>query len=207
MNSRVDCLSDLGAEVLRIEPPEGSPARGMHPMTGGQSLFFTVRNAGKLGVVLNLSQDPDRDRLHELLACSDVVIDSAEPGAWADSGLDADDLAARHPHLIVCSITSYGRTGPYAGRDVPCAVLDATGGMAFKAGVPAREPLLPPGNIADDTASMHAVFAIECAPHPATRHRCRAGTRRLGQRGHRPDRGLVTVELDPFARRRYAQPR
>ena len=55
-------LSDLGAEVLRIEPPEGSPARGMHPMTGGQSLFFTVRNAGKLGVVLNLGQDPDRDR-------------------------------------------------------------------------------------------------------------------------------------------------
>lgn len=156
-------LSDLGAEVLRVEPPEGSPARTMHPMTGSQSLFFTVRNAGKLGVALNLSQDPDRARLHDVLACSDVVIDSAEPGAWADSGLDADDLARRHPHLIVCSITSYGRSGPYAGRDVPCAVLDATGGMAFKAGVPDREPLLPPGNIADDTASMHAVFAIECA--------------------------------------------
>lgn len=156
-------LSDLGAEVVRVEPPEGSPARSLPPMAGDQSLFFTVRNAGKLGVALDLSQDPDRDRLHELLACSDVVIDSAEPGSWADSGLDADDLAARHPHLIVCSITSYGRTGPYAGRDVPCAVLDATGGMAFKAGVPDREPLLPPGNIADDTASMHAVFAIECA--------------------------------------------
>ncbi len=156
-------LSDLGAEVLRVEPPEGSPARTMHPMTGGHSLFFATRNAGKLGVALDLSQDPERDRLHELLACSDVVLDSAEPGSWADSGIDADDLAARHPHLIVCSITSYGRTGPYAGRDVPCAVLDATGGMAFKAGVPDREPLLPPGNIADDTASMHAVFAIECA--------------------------------------------
>lgn len=156
-------LSDLGAEVLRVEPPEGSPARTMDPMTGGHSLFFATRNAGKLGVALDLSQDPERDRLHELLACSDVVLDSAEPGSWANSGIDADDLAARHPHLIVCSITSYGRTGPYAGRDVPCAVLDATGGMAFKAGVPDREPLLPPGNIADDTASMHAVFAIECA--------------------------------------------
>ncbi len=156
-------LADLGAEVLRVEPPEGSPARGMHPLVGDHSLFFTFRNAGKRGVALDLSQDPDRDRLHELLAHSDVVIDSAEPGSWADSGLDADGLAARHPHLIVCSITSYGRTGPYAGRDVPCAVIDATAGMAFKAGVPEREPLLPPGNIADDTASMHAVFAIECA--------------------------------------------
>ena len=156
-------LADLGAEVVRVEPPEGSPARSLPPLVGDHSLFFTFRNAGKRGVALDLSQDPDRDRLHELLAHSDVVIDSAEPGSWADSGLDADDLAARHPHLIVCSITSYGRTGPYAGRDVPCAVIDATAGMAFKAGVPDREPLLPPGNIADDTASMHAVFAIECA--------------------------------------------
>ena len=156
-------LADLGAEVLRVEPPGGSPARSMLPVVGDQSLFFTFRNAGKKGVELDLSNDPDRERLHELLACSDVVIDSAEPGSWADSGLDADDLARRHPHLIVCSITAYGRTGPYAGRDVPCAVIDATAGMAFKAGVPEREPLLPPGNIADDTASMHAVFAIECA--------------------------------------------
>jgi len=156
-------LADLGAEVIRVEPPDGSPARALPPLVDEYSLFFAFRNAGKAGVVLDLSKDPDRDRLHQLLACSDVVIDSAEPGSWADSGLDADDLASRHPHLIVCSITSYGRIGPYAGRDVPCAVIDATGGMAFKAGVPEREPLLPPGSIADDTASMHAVFAIECA--------------------------------------------
>lgn len=156
-------LSDLGAEVIRIEPPEGSPARALPPLVDGVSMFFAFRNLGKRSVALDLSQDEDRDRLHNLLACSDVVIDSAEPGSWGDSGLDADDLAARHPHLIVCSITAYGRTGPYAGRDVPCAVLDATGGMAFKAGLPDREPLLPPGTIADDTAGMHAVFAIECA--------------------------------------------
>jgi len=156
-------LSDLGADVLRVEPPEGSPARKLPPLVDGVSLFFAFRNIGKRSVALDLSQDTDRERLHQLLACSDVVIDSAEPGSWGESGLDADDLASRHPHLIVCSITAYGRTGPYAGRDVPCAVLDATGGMAFKAGVPDREPLLPPGTIADDTAGMHAVFAIECA--------------------------------------------
>ena len=86
----------------------------MLPLVGDQSLFFTFRNAGKKGVELDLRNDPDRERLHELLACSDVLIDSAEPGSWADSGLDADDLARRHPHLIVCSITAYGRTGPYA---------------------------------------------------------------------------------------------
>ncbi len=160
-------LSDLGAEVIRVEPPGGSPSRRMHPRVGDHSLFFTFRNAGKLGVVLDLDQPADRERLHDLLARSDVLIDSAEPGARRagdpDGGLDADELGARHPHLVVCSITNYGRSGPYAGRDVPNAVIDATSGMAFKAGLAEREPLLPPGNIADDTASMHAAFAVLCA--------------------------------------------
>jgi len=156
-------LSDLGAEVIRVEPPGGSPSRHMPPTDGDHSLFFTFRNAGKLGVELDLSIGFDRERLHNLLGCSDVVIDSAEPGSWAACGLDVDDLTTRHPHLVCASITAYGRTGPYAGRDVPDAVIEATGGMAFKAGLPDREPLIPPGLIADDTASMTAAFAILCA--------------------------------------------
>jgi len=99
-------LSDLGAEVIRVEPPGGSPSRSMPPADGDHSLFFTFRNVGKLGVVLDLSAEPDRERLQDLLACSDVLIDSAEPGSWADSGLDVDDLAKRHPHLICASITA-----------------------------------------------------------------------------------------------------
>ncbi len=146
-----------------MEPPGGSPSRQMPPIDGEHSLFFTFRNAGKLGVELDLSREADRVRIHDLLAGSDVVIDSTEPGLWGNSGLDADDLAARHRHLICASITAYGRTGPYAGRDVPDAVIEASGGMAFKAGVPDREPLLPPGLIADDTASMIGAFAILCA--------------------------------------------
>jgi len=156
-------LSDLGAEVIRVEPPGGSPSRTMPPADGDHSLFFTFRNAGKLGVELDLATDTDRERLHRLLECSDVVIDSAEPGSWAGTGLDAGDLEKRHPHLVCASITAYGRTGPYAGRDVPNAVIEATGGMAFKAGLPDREPLLPPGLIADDTASMTGAFAVLCA--------------------------------------------
>jgi len=155
-------LSDLGAEVIRVEPPNGSDSRSLPPLVGDHSLFFTFRNAGKLSVGLDLSITKDVERFEELLAHSDVLIDSAEPGTRDDS-LSPETIAKRHPHLIVTSITAYGRTGPYAGRDVPNAVLDATGGMAFKAGAADREPLLPPGNVADDTASMHGVFAIECA--------------------------------------------
>ncbi len=156
-------LSDLGADVIRIEPPGGSPSRRMAPVDGDHSLFWTFRNCGKRSVVVDLSSAGDRERLHGLIAASDIVIDSAEPTAHADPGLEAEALFERHPHLIVASITAYGRTGPWAGRDVPNAVIDATGGMAFKAGTHEGGPILPPGNIADDTASFTTAFGILCA--------------------------------------------
>lgn len=156
-------LSDLGAEVVRIEPMGGSPSRRMAPLDGDHSLFWTYRNCGKLSVALDLDLDDERARLHELLAHSDVVLVSDEPGTQVGTGLDAADLAERHPHLVVTSITAYGRTGPYSGRDVPDAVIEATGGMAFKAGTHDGGPILPPGLIGDDTASVMAVWAVLCA--------------------------------------------
>ena len=156
-------LSDLGADVIRVESPGGSPTRSMAPIDGDHSLFWTFRNCGKLSVVLDLSHSDDRARLHQLLGASDVVIDSAEPGSRPASELDADELFERHPHLIVASITAYGRTGPWAGRDVPNAVVEATGGMVFKAGTHEGGPIFPPGNIADDTASFTTAFGIMCA--------------------------------------------
>lgn len=156
-------LSDLGADVVRIEEPGGSPSRSKPPIDGDHSLFWTFRNCGKRSAVVDLSDDEGRRRLRGLIYASDVVIDSTEPGAHADPSLDADELLAQYPHLVVASITAYGRTGPWAGRDVPNAVVDATGGMAFKAGTHEGGPILPPGNIADDTASVTTAFGILCA--------------------------------------------
>ena len=156
-------LSDLGADVVRVEPPGGSPSRRMAPIDGDHSLFWTFRNCGKRSAVVDLTSAGDLERLHRLIAASDVVIDSAEPDTHADPGLDAEALLERHPQLIVASITAYGRTGPWAGRDVPNAVIDATGGMAFKAGTHEGGPILPPGNIADDTASFTTAFGVLCA--------------------------------------------
>lgn len=156
-------LSDLGARVIKVEQTGGSPSRALPPIDDGHSLYWTFRNAGKLGVELDLESDDGREKLHELLAHSDVVIDSAEPGTRDGTGLDVDDMHARHPHLIAASITAYGRFGPYAGRDVPDAVIEATGGMTFKAGAADRAPILPPGRIGDDTASMTTAFGILCA--------------------------------------------
>ena len=162
-------LSDLGADVVMVEPPEGSPSRKLpplDPLTPEHSLFFTMRSCGKRSVVLDLGAADGRASLEALLAGADVLIDSAEPGAHAAAGrpeLEAEALAARHRHLVVASVTAYGRTGPYAGRDVPGSVIDATSGMCWKAGLPEREPLMPPGNISGDVAGLVAAFAIVCA--------------------------------------------
>ena len=162
-------LSDLGADVMMVEPPEGSPSRKLpplDPLTPEHSLFFTMRSCGKRSAVLDLGAADGRASLEALLAGADVLIDSAEPGAHAAAGrpeMEAEALAARHRHLVVASVTAYGRTGPYAGRDVPGSVIDATSGMCWKAGLPEREPLMPPGNISGDVAGLVAAFAIVCA--------------------------------------------
>ena len=162
-------LSDLGADVVMVEPPEGSPSRKLpplDPLTPEHSLFFTMRSCGKRSVVLDLGAADGRASLEALLAGADALIDSAEPGAHAAAGrpeLEAEALAARHRHLVVASVTAYGRTGPYARRDVPGSVIDATSGMCWKAGLPEREPLMPPGNISGDVAGLVAAFAIVCA--------------------------------------------
>ena len=162
-------LSDLGADVVMVEPPEGSPSRKLpplDPLTPEHSLFFTMRSCGKRSVVLDLGAADGRASLEALLAGADVLIDSAEPGAHTAAGrptLEAEALAARHRHLVVASVTAYGCTGPYAGRDVPGSVIDATSGMCWKAGLPEREPLMPPGNISGDVAGLVAAFAIVCA--------------------------------------------
>ena len=159
-------LSDLGAEVVKAEPPAGSPSRRLPPLDGDHSLFFTMRNCGKLSAVVDLAAPDGPERLHELLASADVLIDSAEPGARAAAGLEgleAEAVAARHPHLAVVSITAYGRTGPYAGRDVCGSVIDATSGLCWKAGLPERVPLMPPGHLSGDVASLIGAFAAVCA--------------------------------------------
>ena len=152
-------LGDLGAEVVKVEPPGGSPARTTAPVRRGVSLAFALRNAGKLGVALDLDDALDVDRFHELLDHADVLITSGVRLA----GLDTRDLATRHRHLVAAALTPFGLDGPYADWTATDAVLAASGGFAFKAGVPEDSPLLPPGHLVDDAASITSAFGILCA--------------------------------------------
>jgi len=152
-------LGDLGAEVVKVEPPDGSPARDLAPIRQGVSLSFAMRNAGKLGVALDLDDAGDRERFAELLRHADVVVTNTPTVA----GQTVQELSDANPHLVVAAATTYGLTGPWSGRVATDQVLSATGGMTFKAGVPTREPLPAPGQFCNDVASSVVAWAILCA--------------------------------------------
>jgi len=153
-------LADLGAEVIKVEPPEGSAARALAPIRKGVSLSWAVNNAGKRSVVLDLTTQADRDRLDTLAAHSDVIVC---PSGTVAPGLSVQDLAAEHRHLVVAALTPYGLTGPWSEWQATDQVLSATGGMTFKAGTLNREPIPAPGQFSNDVAASSATWAILCA--------------------------------------------
>ena len=145
-------LGDLGAEVVKVEPPGGAASRQAAPVREGVSLGWAFRNGAKLSIEI----DPERDaaELARLLAAADVLLTN-DP---ADAA-----LADAHPALVVAVVTAYGLTGPYAGWAATDGVIAATAAQAFKAGIPEREPLPPPSRYCDHIASTTTAFAVLCA--------------------------------------------
>jgi crotonobetainyl-CoA:carnitine CoA-transferase CaiB-like acyl-CoA transferase len=110
-------LADLGAEVVKIEPPGGDPMRQIGPPDGdGVSAFYKLVNAGKTVVRLNLKDPEGRDALIALVARADALIESFRPGTLVRLGLDPDTLRASNPRLIHSALSGFGRDGPYAER-------------------------------------------------------------------------------------------
>lgn len=102
-------LADLGAEVIKVEPPEGDPARPLVPL-------FEALNHGKESRRIDFRQSTDLDRLREWVANADVMLDSFRPGVLDAMGLGFERLRGIQPALVMCSITGYGQDGPWAGR-------------------------------------------------------------------------------------------
>ena len=121
-------LSDLGADVLKVEPPGGDPFRYFR----GQSYSpnFIAFNRGKKSMVLDLRTDAGRDVLLKLIARADVLLDNYRAGVMERLGLGAEVLRAANPRLIHCSITGFGTSGPYSARPSYDNVALALSGMA-----------------------------------------------------------------------------
>ena len=152
-------LADLGAEVIRIEPPGGAASRRRPPLHAGISLHFATHNANKLGVTLDLHDPADRRRLLELVDGADFLIETERPGVLDRIGLGMGSLRERNPSLVIVSVTDFGQTGPYRDWVATNATQIALGGELSRSGVPGRAPVLPPGALADECAAVQAAFA------------------------------------------------
>jgi crotonobetainyl-CoA:carnitine CoA-transferase CaiB-like acyl-CoA transferase len=152
-------LADMGADVVRVEPPDGAPSRRLPPFHQDHSLFFAVRNSNKRGAVMDIDTSSGRARLLELLRRADIWIETSRPGHLGTAGLDPAEVARDLDHLIVTSITDFGQTGPYRDWDATDPVLVALGGELFRSGVVGKPPLLVPGAFAYDVAGVMATFA------------------------------------------------
>ncbi|MDT7663610.1 MAG: CoA:oxalate CoA-transferase, partial [Pseudonocardiales bacterium] len=137
-------LADLGAEVIKVEPPEGDHIRGRPPLRnspdGAHSSYFGQLNCGKRSIVLDLKKPDGVAAARRLAAVADVMVENFRPGVMARFGLDHDTLAPDNPRLVYCSISGYGQTGPSAELPAYAPVIHAASGyeMAHLAYQPGR---------------------------------------------------------------------
>ncbi len=105
-------MADHGADVLRIEPPGGEPARKYGPFQEGHSVWFRNTHRGKQSICLNLKDDDDREQLLKLCETADVFVEAFRPGVVKRLGVDYDAVKTRNPKIIYCSVSAFGQTGP-----------------------------------------------------------------------------------------------
>ena len=165
-------LADLGADVLKVEPPGGSPARSQPPTLDGVSIPFALHNANKRSTVLDPRSDSDRHLLIELAGEADIVVDSGRPGLAHAFGTSAEQLADRFGHLVTMSVTDFGASGPRASWTATDPVLYAMSTALSRSGPTIGAPVLPPEGIASATAAAQAAWALLAAYY----NRLRCGT-------------------------------
>jgi formyl-CoA transferase len=158
-------LCDMGARVIKIEPPEGDSTRAMAGAEGRDSAAFNAVNRGKLGVVLDLRTDAGRDALRQLASRSDILIENYRPGVMRRLGLDYATLAEPNPRLIYASISGYGQTGPSAAKGGFDLVAQGASGIMSVTGNPDGPPAKVGLPITDLGAGLFALSAILAALH------------------------------------------
>jgi crotonobetainyl-CoA:carnitine CoA-transferase CaiB-like acyl-CoA transferase len=152
-------LADLGADVIKIEPPEGDPVRNLPPFYHDEpgaehSLLWLNLNTNKRSITLRLDDPAGRKVFERLAATADVIVESFDPGYLDNLGLGYEALSAPHPRLIVTSITGFGQTGPHAHYRSPDLVGVAMSGVMWLAGEAQDPPNRPPMNQGYTSASI-----------------------------------------------------
>lgn len=165
-------FSGFGADVVKIEPPDGDPTRRIGPFPAPNSAastspsvggMFAYLNAGKRIITLDLEDPEDRAQAADLCADADVVLESFPPGHAAKLGLGYDDIARANPAVVVASVTPFGQTGPWRDWQATDLTLAAASGLAYVNGAPDREPLKEPGDVSAFQAGACAYLGVMTA--------------------------------------------
>lgn len=169
-------LADLGADVIKVEPPRGSASRYAPPLVPGQpegmgSLRFLAFNRNKRSVIMDLESEEGRAAFRELVASADFLFENAGPGVMAARGLGFDDLQAVNPRLVYVAISPFGQDGPYAGHLATDLTLAAMGGMVAVNGDADR----PPVRISVPQCWYHAAVEAALAALVAHHRRLQSG--------------------------------
>ena len=165
-------LGDMGAEVIKLEPPEGDLTRSIGPRRSPRmGAFFLTTNRNKRSIVVDLKRPEGRAVLERLVAQTDVLLHSLRTPAANRLGLDYGALAAHNPGLVYCHVTGYADDGLYGGRPAYDDIIQAASGLARLQTVIAGEPRFLPTIVADKVSGVHAAYAIVLA----LMHRMRTG--------------------------------
>jgi crotonobetainyl-CoA:carnitine CoA-transferase CaiB-like acyl-CoA transferase len=157
-------LGDLGAEVIKVESPEGDETRSWGPpFAEGESAYYLCVNRNKRSIVVDFRTDKGGEILQELIKRSDVLVENFRPGTLARFSLDFESASAINPKLIYCSITGFGQTGPLRDRPGYDLMIQAMGGLMSITGEPDGEPMKVGVAVADLFAGQNAVIAILAA--------------------------------------------
>lgn len=178
-------LADMGARVIKVEPPAGDSTRTMAGARGNDSPAFNAVNRGKLGLVLDLQQPKGREVFAHLATSVDIVIENYRPGVMARMGLDYEHLSLGNPRLIYASISGHGQTGPWASKGGFDLIAQGLSGVMSVTGTAGDAPVKVGVPLTDLGAGLFALIGVLAALH----HRSKTG------RGQHVDTALVDAGL------------
>ncbi|WP_269805452.1 CaiB/BaiF CoA transferase family protein [Pseudonocardia kujensis] len=187
--SATQILADLGADVIKVEPPQGAFERawsGPDAYVEGVSVFFLLGNRNARSIVVDLKNDDGKAMLRRLIDGADVLIESFRPGVMDRLGLGYDELKTTNPRLVYCSLSGYGSDGPYQDRPGQDVLIQSLSGLAAATG-PATAPPTPVGaSLVDQHGAVLGALGILAALH---------GRERTGE-GTRVESNLLNAALD-----------
>jgi formyl-CoA transferase len=153
-------FSEFGAEVIKIEPPEGDPLRKWRKVHQGTSLWWHVQNRNKKSVTVNLRTVEGQGIVRRLAKDADLVIENFRPGTLEKWGLGYEQLAAQNAGIVMLRLSGFGQSGPYRDQAGFGAIGESMGGLRYVTGFPDRPPVRPNLSIGDALAALHGVIGV-----------------------------------------------